>query len=76
MELSLVEQTQNLEPQCENNAFLMEGFVKAGYKGMYLAEFNHCMMHVKATTLSDTISGNGKNYYNRPQQATLPQYHP
>lgn len=59
--IRLVERTPNLLPQRENDAFLMEAFIAAGYRGSDLAALNRCRMFLCAVTLLDIVSGDGRS---------------
>ena len=44
----------------ENDAYLMQAFAQAGYKGKDLAILSRCRMFIKATTLADIVTIDGK----------------
>eukprot|EP00957_Ditylum_brightwellii_P009544 720058-Ditylum_brightwellii.AAC.1 len=70
MGLVIDEGTPNLQPQRENNLFIMEDFAMAGYEGAQLEELNRCRLHLKATTLFDITSGDGKTVLKRALEGT------
>lgn len=55
----LDEGTKSLYLLRQNDSFIMEDFLKAGYQGEELAEMNRCRMYLQVTTLADISTGDG-----------------
>ena len=49
-----------LQLQRQNDKFLMDEFIRAGYTGTQLKQLNECRMFLHATTLSDIVTIDGK----------------
>ena len=54
------EETPCLSLQREKDVFIMEAFAAAGYQGAKLATLNRCRQFLRAVTLADITSGDGK----------------
>eukprot|EP00957_Ditylum_brightwellii_P105240 8021605-Ditylum_brightwellii.AAC.1 len=54
---AMAEGTLDLELMRENNCYMMEEFIKAGYRGEKLASLNRCRILLLVITLSDLLTG-------------------
>ena len=59
--LSLEEVTVNLQPQQQNESFIIKDFMAAGIEGYLLAELNMCHPALNATCRSDISTGDSKS---------------
>ena len=59
--LSLEEGTANLQPQRQNNSFIMEDFIEADIDGYIMAELNRFRLTFRANCRSEISTGDGKD---------------
>ena len=55
------EKTSNLKPQCLKDSHIMEYLIRRVNQGEELAELNKFQIYLKATRLSDLVTGDKKS---------------
>ena len=58
--ISLEEGTANLQPQLQNDSFVMEDFIMAGIEVELLSELNRCLLSLCDTCRSEISTDSGK----------------
>jgi hypothetical protein len=58
-QIKIHDDTSQLKPQQQNDKFIMDELLAAGFKGYALKELNKCRMFLNAITLADIVNADG-----------------